>query len=640
MRPSKSSTSTQPVIPSPNATTRSTETTELIRSWIQACKGHTLCQYRRSKGSSPFYPTRLISLPPENSDRIHLVTGAQLRAEQLSAGSTTGVEYVALSHCWGPPAIASKILQLRKNNFEDLRGSIPFFELPATFQHAIQATLDLGFRYLWIDSLCIIQDDDEDFAREAPTMGFLYANAVCTISATASENPLMGLWGSTDLVGDCVIGADYKITGGLMSFAVIRPPILPEWESLDKDFEVEVEAAPATQRGWIFQESILSKCVLHYVNGLILFECNTMRASNLQPTGIQHRQNPNFTADGNLESFVGSRRLASGLPMITPLATAHIGRSGGGQSSRGTSTYPPLHGVSTMNNVTQQAKEENLQSLSALTGMRGSFQLVMRSTGQTPAEKMEFHQRWYEMIEQYSSRQLTHDTDRMMAISGVAEFIQSRTLPGRTFWAGLWSDCIIYNLLWLRAPENDLKDRPARVVSTWSWVSVDGKVTHRLKEATSTTGADEGKIKPKYRAPMSFQSNWDELSPLIQDVSVTVIRNPTEPDVHDGIIHNARLELSCWELVDLDTIPTEGLFKSFDVQSSMEETLYLLPVLSFINPKVKPVDSSTQVDGLILRQLSIESDTFERVGYFWAFDEDITDRFLKRQEVPTSIFIV
>lgn len=74
--------------------------------------------------------------------------------------------YVALSHCWGPEPPLKTTSKNRRQMERDLSWSF----LPKTFQDAILVTLHLGMQYIWIDSLCIIQDDALDWDRESARM--------------------------------------------------------------------------------------------------------------------------------------------------------------------------------------------------------------------------------------------------------------------------------------------------------------------------------------------------------------------------------------------------------------------------------------------------------------------------------------
>jgi hypothetical protein len=97
--------------------------------------------------------------------------------------------FVSLSHCWG----GAEILKLTTTNISVLKGDISFLQLPKTFQDAIQVVRTLGIRYIWIDSLCIIQNSDQDWHKEASAMLKVYKHALFNIAATASTNSCGGL---------------------------------------------------------------------------------------------------------------------------------------------------------------------------------------------------------------------------------------------------------------------------------------------------------------------------------------------------------------------------------------------------------------------------------------------------------------
>lgn len=69
-----------------------------------------------------------------------------------------------------------------------MRAYIPWDKLPSTFQDAITVTRRLGIAYIWIDSLCIVQDDAQDWEREAAKMALIFESAYLTIAATAAPN--------------------------------------------------------------------------------------------------------------------------------------------------------------------------------------------------------------------------------------------------------------------------------------------------------------------------------------------------------------------------------------------------------------------------------------------------------------------
>lgn len=118
---------------------------DLAKDWLKQCRlDHPGCNPK----DHPELPSRVIDVGI-SSGPLHL---------RLMCGQVLRADYVALSHCWGgiiTPVLTTKTLAMFKE-------SLPYADLPANFQDAVTITRRLGLRYLWIDSLCILQDSGED----------------------------------------------------------------------------------------------------------------------------------------------------------------------------------------------------------------------------------------------------------------------------------------------------------------------------------------------------------------------------------------------------------------------------------------------------------------------------------------------
>ncbi|KAG6365413.1 hypothetical protein INS49_007024 [Diaporthe citri] len=144
-----------------------------------AGEGRTqMCQPAEHSGGA-FLPTRLLDLfpvPAHTPGCISLVESIHLEK---------GLRYAALSYCWGnvKPTILTT-----KANLDSHQQSIKFSVLPQCLRDAVTVARSLEIRSLWIDALCIIQGDGDDWARESATMWQLFQNAYVTIAAAASES--------------------------------------------------------------------------------------------------------------------------------------------------------------------------------------------------------------------------------------------------------------------------------------------------------------------------------------------------------------------------------------------------------------------------------------------------------------------
>lgn len=98
--------------------------------------------------------------------------------------SVTGVKYVTLSHCWGH----GNHLKLSKANIESFSENLEIETLSQTFIDSMVVTLRMSLRYLWIDSLCIIQDDPDDLSEEIAKMCDVYRNGTLNVAAVHARD--------------------------------------------------------------------------------------------------------------------------------------------------------------------------------------------------------------------------------------------------------------------------------------------------------------------------------------------------------------------------------------------------------------------------------------------------------------------
>jgi len=108
----------------------------------------------------------------------------------LEDGNGRRDQYVALTYRWGSAKLTKTLLA----NKADYESAIPLNEISKTIQDAIAMTRKLGYRYLWVDSLCIIQNSPEDWKEEASRMAATCENTTITLSASASESADSGLF--------------------------------------------------------------------------------------------------------------------------------------------------------------------------------------------------------------------------------------------------------------------------------------------------------------------------------------------------------------------------------------------------------------------------------------------------------------
>lgn len=223
-----------------------------IESWYSDCvANHSDCIPPGTR-----YPTRLIEVGEGDSPPrlIHTSDGVKEKAP-----------YATLSHCWGN----YRPLTTVKDNLDALTREIPVASLPRTFCDAIAITKQLGIPYIWIDSLCIIQDDDDDWCMEAMLMKNTYSCSAITIGASDARNSLQG----------CFIDSRFDIADP-RRYRVIQFMVHPvDTGSLFQvrvhggDIRSRVSGTKLSTRGWNLQEQVLSHRVIHCMRPEIHWQC-------------------------------------------------------------------------------------------------------------------------------------------------------------------------------------------------------------------------------------------------------------------------------------------------------------------------------------------------------------------------------
>ncbi|KAI1391810.1 heterokaryon incompatibility protein-domain-containing protein [Hypoxylon trugodes] len=223
----------------------------LCKTWLEkCCTSHDCLPSNRPR----HLPTRLITI--DSQPRIVL-------SEEL--GTKLGVRFAALSHCWG----GQEFTTLRRENIEEFRRRIPTETLPKTFRDAIEICRYVGLPYLWIDSLCIIQRDKEDWDRESHLMTAVYGNCDLNISAASAKNGSVGCFFERKKSWRCQAYAKQD-----------RPTEL--YDVFDPK-RVATKRDVLEERAWVIQERYLSRRILHFTRHQVFWECITRSHSEIFP---------------------------------------------------------------------------------------------------------------------------------------------------------------------------------------------------------------------------------------------------------------------------------------------------------------------------------------------------------------------
>jgi hypothetical protein len=269
-------------IPTKAAVSRSTGSTssytQAVR-WVSYCDAlHNRCQ----KLSTVAGPRRLLDIGLNKSRFAQRVKLIETKGEKY--------QYVCLSHCWGATIPLCSTTTI---SYEDNQREIDWEKLPSTYQDTIVFARKLQIRYLWIDSLCIIQDSERDWAAESAQMAQIFQGAYLTIAATSSGDDSHGLHQEEEngLYNTHLAETTGKELGDGKIYYRRRSPHFSIRSKRPQHAEAAIKF-PLLRRAWAAQERLLSTRVLHFTSTELVWEC-------LEASGCQCLQgsDPFYTAE-------------------------------------------------------------------------------------------------------------------------------------------------------------------------------------------------------------------------------------------------------------------------------------------------------------------------------------------------------
>ncbi|KAI1389007.1 HET-domain-containing protein [Hypoxylon trugodes] len=204
------------------------------------------------------YPTRLIDIGGGGGVSCRLIeTGSNTKFKDSIL-----VPYTTLSYCWGPEEDSLLQFKTERKSLQQRLSGFEIHEVSPIVRDAIRVTQALGIRYLWVDALCIIQDDRQDWARESTRMSHVYRNATVTICTPASTSCQQGFlarnWIATRLRFQSQIN---KAVVGSYTIRFIGDVIHPFRAAVDC-LTFSLSYSQWNLRAWVLQEYESSQRVL------------------------------------------------------------------------------------------------------------------------------------------------------------------------------------------------------------------------------------------------------------------------------------------------------------------------------------------------------------------------------------------
>ncbi|KAA8577101.1 hypothetical protein MFRU_023g00170 [Monilinia fructicola] len=492
----------------------------LAKGWLKDCtESHPGCRVKLGNG---ILPTRLLEVPSSYEECLKL---CETHRNEING-------YVCLIYCWGEDGLHITSSTNNSSRFNHIDSD----ELPLTILDAITITRQLGFNYIWIDSLCIIQDSAKDKNIELAKMTEIYKNSQLTIIAASAKDVTQGFLGSRP-VAEILIRVPLDISNLKSGTVHLR----------EYNFEARVEPDPTDTPAWCLQESVLSPRCLVYSYPHLYWSCYE----------VHYKERD-----------------------------SRLGRTPFKKIIR----FP-----------TTSKEDDNHRN----TSVSNTYAF------------------WTTVMQQYSNRFITLESDRFRALSALAQ--EFRTVTGNTYAAGHWIESLTSTLLW--HPLKQQVTPKTLTVPTWSWLSYSNPVQidqlewHMSSMEGISVQCDLGNPKEPFG---SVKNGTVELRGRLKEVLFWSDKfhdewsNPQNPSQNSHWICTYRDQRineehsENWASVFLDYTST-GKGKSWDeFQRGSEANLWALSSFWW---KRHPPKKDYHWHGLLLEETG-EKNVFKRVGVF------------------------
>ncbi|KAK2778616.1 het domain-containing protein [Colletotrichum kahawae] len=375
-------------------------------------------------------------MPPLPPRVIHVGSSCADAYLYLSSPGERG-RYVALSHCWG--GVSPLITTL--SCFDRFQIALPQ-PIPQTFADAMDVTRRLGYKYLWIDSLCIIQDFAADWGKHATRMNYIYSQAQLTISADGAQDSLAGFLHPQNKRRETVAVKCKTFTA-------------------DHLREERTHTIHVRQRGKL-------ACQLPYHDffpGYPWERYSSASVHDSSPADSPQVWDPNFRT---MRSKLSTRAWAFQERLLSP-RTLHFAPSEMAWECRSICSC-------------ECSATNEPRAILAGSLLKGSKALDLAPVDETdPQSAYNVEAAWRrDIVEEFTRLDLTRPTDRLPALAGLAARA-AKSRPGDQYMAGVWRRSLAADLLWHITGERASHRIVCDNMPTWSWASVTGEAHYPLQ---------------------------------------------------------------------------------------------------------------------------------------------------------------
>ncbi|RYO55515.1 hypothetical protein AA0113_g8825 [Alternaria arborescens] len=395
----------------------------LASKWIAECDDSHQCR----NADQSALPTRVLDLCPKVDGHIELVE---------SRGASA--QYAALSYCWGYSGTNFKTLT---TNLAQHHQGIPFSQFPKCFQDTIQLCQALGLRYLWIDALCIIQDSPGDWEVELARMAAVYSNAFLTISAAACSDPSMSLFADRQ-----VYTVRETAEFSPHSYRTIPYVVYVEYKEKETDMYSDIDPSVDTPKPHLFE--------FRHDTGTAHWRIMEPGISGLNESRFaQCPDSPLFT-----RGWVYQERLLSARILHFHAEEVLWECRTGVRCECGSLDDDDAAATDRTRDIWRL---RNKASLTRALSPGANPQLLFQT--------------WADIVMRFSQLDLSYDTDRLPALSGIASRFAEH--PVGQYFAGMWSEMFPTSLMYDAAPPPGRRDYQFDTscrsrAPSWSWASL------------------------------------------------------------------------------------------------------------------------------------------------------------------------
>lgn len=408
-------------------------TLQHARGWLETC----LRDHPKYSEVPKYTPKRLLEISRsfDGSPSVTIVEDCAPTA------------YAALSYKWG----GIHEPRLTRSRLHGATASALQFDLealPKTIADAVKVSEAFGIKHLWVDALCIIQDDGADKATEIGQMSQIYRHATVTILASRANSTSEGFLhcrhgkgchenATESFLSKCNFQLPYRTSSGEQSSIIIT-----------KHGDVHQHKEPLDARGWAFQEALLSPHIISYGKFRTVFHCSHLAQSEV----YRFSDNGNLIPDSDITTL---RR------HVREISSKHYTGSNREHNQQGPDHNRPVNG-----------------SVSVMTDNVARHRMIPQGYEWNRTSAL---QEWSILVRPYTKRELSNPRDRLNAAAALAEVFAIYLKDG--YVAGFGRSDLLKALLWTQRQRWwGMQRRPTEYCGpTWSWGSIMGEVSLKYR---------------------------------------------------------------------------------------------------------------------------------------------------------------